>query len=171
MPSSILALDGNPPEHQMDGGRTQLGKPTRVDEDELPPVPDVVILFREVMNRLKENIWLSLEKKGDQDPEHVDGALKRVQQLGNTLRYMVYADEPGTQNAIESVIQQVGESALDALTSLEGLFYERGIQFDTMSSEERRLCEHYIQNDISTFPYSVNTAHINSMSKNPALGR
>jgi hypothetical protein len=155
----------------MDGGRAQLRKPTYVNEDELPPVPDAVLLFREIINQLKENIWLSLEKKGDQDPEHVDGALKRIQQLGNTLRYMVYADDPGTQNAIELVIQQVGESALDTLTSLEDMFRDKGVQFEQMTAEERRLCEHYIQNDIGTFPYSVNTAHINSMSKNPALGR
>lgn len=123
------------------------------------------------MNQLKEKIWLSLETKGDQNPEHVDGALKRVQQLGNTLRYMVYADDPGTQRAVESVVQQVGESAVETLTTLEDMFRDKGVSFDEMTPEERRLCEHYIQNDIGMFPYSVNTAHINSMSNNPALSR
>ena len=142
-------------------------KVQRFDDDAVPPVPDVVLNFRATVNQLKRKILGALETKGNQDPAALDSAIDRIQHLGNILTSLVYTDNPKIQQAVADAIQaggKAGDTAVETIKSIEDIFNAAGVNFDTMSTEVRALCIHYIKLDINMYPYDLSPPHINSVN-------
>ena len=109
---------------------------------DVPPLPPSVHLFRKVINLFKHNILENkLIDKGKQDLTYFNEAGSRIQQFGNILKGLVKGSVRSDSNT--------------TVNNICKLFNTHGIDFETISDEERDLYLYYIKNDTYDAAYSL----------------
>jgi hypothetical protein len=123
-----------------------------MDEEPLPPK---IILFRKIINDVKKKI---LEKHFDdsetndnrQDLTNLNDIQKRIIQLGHITKSLI--EHPHTSIPKHSAVVE--------------LFKKNKFDFaSSLSPSEKDWCLYYIDNDIFTYPYDLNTSHMDAASK------
>jgi len=121
------------------------------EDHSIPPIPEVVLKFRKVINKFKREIWKYTDaeehygKKKAQDTGMINECIKKIQQLANILNAIL--NDPKHQSG-----------------DVAKVFNENGIDFSKLNDEEEHLCRHYIEIDINMFPYDVRPHHIDNFS-------
>jgi len=120
-------------------------------KQEIPDIPQRIKRFRSIVNGVKRSILEKTEEYREtvdiQDKTNLNGVLRRMHQLGTILNMILN----GTEN--------------DMTTKIANHFKKNDFDFNTLSDDDRGLCEHYIKIDVFTYPYDLNLPHINSVSK------
>jgi hypothetical protein len=135
-------------EQLMRGGDAMLA--SIMAREDVPELPKDVLLFRQVINDIKREIFDRLNKESDAGKDSIHSvrrlneAVDRVKQLGNILVMILKSDDC----SIESKYIKEAEPVIDT-------FNTRGVDFSEMSNESRSLCLHYIWMDIDVYTYDL----------------
>ena len=107
-------------------------------------IPEVVEEFRNVISKLKREVFSALEssrvagKHSAQSPDKLNHVLSKIRTFGNIL--MVVLDNPNNHQS----------------SDLVQIFNANNINFSNLNNEERELCKYYVHVDIYTHPYDLN---------------
>jgi hypothetical protein len=113
-------------------------------------IPDSVIVFRDIVNRIKKNLLENENNTGDlQDVSKMKEILKRIQQFGNIIHGILDKKVSETED----------------FKSVFALFKNNKFHIDRLSEEELELCKHYIKVDIFMYPYTISTDHTDDIKK------
>lgn len=120
-------------------------------KEEISDIPQRIKRFRSIVNGVKRSIIERTEEYSKtvdiQDKANLNGVQRRIHQFGMILNAILSGNENDMTNKIANH------------------FKRNDFDFNTLSDEDRGLCEHYIKMDIFMYPYDLNLPHINSVSK------
>ena len=112
-------------------------------------IPQSVIVFRDIVNRVKRSLLENEQQSGDlQNISNMNEVLKRIQQFGNII--------------IAILNNKIGQT--EDFKSIYALLKNDKFHIDKLSSDEMELCKHYIKVDIFMYPYTISTDHTDDFS-------
>jgi hypothetical protein len=135
-------------EELMRGGDAMLA--SIMAREDVPELPKDVLLFRQVINDIKREIFTRLDKESDSGKDGIHSirrlneAVDRIKQLGNILIMILKSNDC----SVESEYVKEAGPVMDT-------FNTRGFDFSKMSSESRSLCLHYVWMDIDVYTYDL----------------
>jgi len=119
------------------------------------PLAPKIIIFRRIINDMKKQIldkyFEDSETKDDkQNISNLNDVQKRIIQFGHIVKSLI--EEPHVSiSKHQSIVQLFKKNKFDFTSPLSPL--------------EKELCLYYIDNDIFTYPYDLNTYHMNETRK------
>ena len=134
----------------MEGGRTEEVVSVIKHHDEtLPPIPKEVTILRDIINDFKCLILDSLTPDNPDEPAAaaqdihlVDKAIIKLQSLSNILMAIISGSENFDYTKHVSDIDKLLE-----------VFHERQFDVKNIDDETRKLCIHFINNDLVAAPF------------------
>lgn len=124
-------------------------------EEQVPPLPDEVRIVRAVLNEFKRSLLSVLDSEDTPDVqsfENVNVVVERIQQLGNIVLHVLQRKDIRTFPNYD-----------DEILSVLDPFEENGVKLDSLPDPIRDQCIYYVKNDVFTYPFDLNTKHIDSL--------
>ena len=121
----------------MDGGSSDL--------------PKSIVYFRRLLNHVKRRLLDgdSSNVENIQNISNLTKTVERIRQFGN----------------IVIAILEGRDADQTEYNTVRNFFKNNHFEFNKLSSEERELCIHYVENDVKMYPYDLNPSHIDAIQK------
>ena len=115
--------------------------------------PDSIKKFRKILNHVKRSLLDNQDVY--EDTENIQNVGKiheitdRIQQFGNIVLSLLEDSDADTKEH----------------KSVKTLFQKYKFSIPSRSTYERKLCIHYLKNDVFCYPYDLNPSHMDVLEK------